>query len=31
MNGEIDKFIEELQLAENAERLQEGTTNENRE
>ena len=29
MNGEIDKFIEELQLAENAERLQEGTTNEN--
>ena len=29
MNGEIDKLIEELQLAENAERLQEGTTNEN--
>ena len=27
MDGEIDKFIEELQLAENAERLQEGTTN----
>ena len=25
MNGEIDKFIEELQLAENAERLKEGT------
>ena len=29
MDGEIDKFIEELQLAENAERLQEGTTNDN--
>ena len=29
MNGEIDKFIEELQLAENAERLKEGTTNDN--
>ncbi len=29
MDGEIDKFIEELQLAENAERLKEGTTNEN--
>ena len=27
MDGEIDKFIEELQLVENAERLQEGTTN----
>jgi len=30
MDGEIDKFIEELQLAENAERLKEGTTNDNR-
>ena len=29
MDGEIDKFIEELQMAENAERLQEGTTNDN--
>jgi peptide chain release factor 1 len=29
MDGEIDKFIEELQLAENAERLKEGTTNDN--
>ena len=29
MDGEIDKFIEELQIAENAERLQEGTTNDN--
>ena len=29
MDGEIDKFIEELKLAENAERLQEGTTNDN--
>ena len=29
MDGEIDKFIEELQLAENAERLQEGNTNDN--
>jgi len=29
MDGEINKFIEELQLAENAERLQEGTTNDN--
>ena len=29
MDGEIDKFIEELQLAENAERLQEGTNNDN--
>ena len=29
MDGEIDKFIEELQLAENAERLEEGTTNDN--
>ena len=29
MDGEIDKFIEELQLAENAERLQEGITNDN--
>ena len=31
MDGEIDKFIEELQLAENAERLKEGTTNDNQE
>ena len=29
MDGEIDKFIDELQLAENAERLKEGTTNNN--
>ncbi len=29
MDGEIDKFIEELQLAENAERLKEGTINDN--
>ena len=28
MDGDIDKFIEELQIAENAERLLEGTTNE---
>ncbi|MGC6428012.1 MAG: peptide chain release factor 1 [Flavobacteriales bacterium] len=28
IDGDIDKFIEELQIAENAERLQEGTTNE---
>jgi hypothetical protein len=27
MDGEITKFIEELQIAENAERLLEGTTN----
>jgi hypothetical protein len=25
MNGQIHKFIEELQVAENAERLKEGT------
>ena len=29
MDGEIDKFIEELQLAENSERLKEGTTKDN--
>tara|TARA_B100000963_G_scaffold60279_1_gene48209 strand:+ start:133 stop:1203 length:1071 start_codon:yes stop_codon:yes gene_type:complete len=29
MDGEIDKFIEELKLAENAERLKEGTTKDN--
>ena len=29
MDGEIDKFIEELQLAENAERLKEGIINDN--
>jgi peptide chain release factor 1 len=28
MDGDLDKFIEELQIAENAERLLEGTTNE---
>ena len=28
IDGDIDKFSEELQIAENAERLQEGTTNE---
>ena len=31
MDGQIDKFIDELQLAENAERLKEGTTNNNKE